>query len=453
MPKPATSARPRPATADAVAPALDLAACTRLARRFSLTLVGVVLAVLALATVWRDWQVVVRSAYDAPYLWPVYSGLPVPGTALTPNSPGTTGADFAQVYTAALALDHGESAYRPTTPAYADHWRRPPAYPPLTNWLYVPLSRQPFYVALVVHELGTIFLLLGGAALVLWGAGLARHIWHVVLAMAGLLFLTPIGVTHIERGQFDILVAAALMFAVSMAYLPRFPAVLGVAAGLLGALKWTSLPGLGGFTGMAFLCGPRARRWTYVVVPVVLAVATFSFWSGVQEYRQVVFGYEVNRAPEGVTLRYFLPLLPAKGLAPAVVALLLLLLYVAGPSAASRGRLFAALSLPYALLLTTLSVVFGTISYEYRAVTLLGMMPPLVMWLVQETQAGTRVKAVTAGVFAVFLIIAFRLVCPLTLVNAQAMTAVYAGAALAFFGICLYLLATHPESRFQRYRR
>lgn len=414
-------------------------------RSFCYGVTAVALAVLVVTNIWQTaWRVLYSELVFA-YPQVLYEPMPVPGTAIDAASPGVAGADFSQVYTSALALRHGESAYLPTSPAYADRFHRTPGYPPLTNWIYLPLSFLPYPAALVAHEVGSMLLFLATAAGLLWAMGLIRLVGPMALALGSLLFLSPVGLTFMERGQFDLLVATAMLLCVSCVWLPRGQVPLTLAAGLLGAMKWTALPFLGGFAGIAFLHDQRPRHWAYLLVPVTMVVATVSFGRALLEFWRVIVEFELTPAPVGLTLQHFLPHWPAKVVAPAVVAGLAGLLYVAGPRAA-RPQLLRAICLPAALTLVLLTLLFGTMSFEYHSVTLLGMIPVLIVWLMRAEHVGAWTQGLATAAYGLLLCLAMRVLCPPTLVNSRDMTLICAGAALFFLIQCVHIAFTHPAS-------
>src|SRR5689334_9565215 len=112
----------------------------RIIARFCAAIIWLVLGALAAATVAFEFRLLETSTIGPPYPMTIYEQLATPGTARGPGIRGAAGADFSQVYTSALALRHGESAYRTRNPKFRDRWGRPPGYPPLMNWVGVPLS-------------------------------------------------------------------------------------------------------------------------------------------------------------------------------------------------------------------------------------------------------------------------------------------------------------------------
>lgn len=415
----------------------DPKAHERIASIFCLGVTAVVLAALALGTMYRGFRILL-TANGSSFYYPssIYGIAPLPVADPSAGRATAAGVDFSQVYTSSLALRHGESAYRPKSAGYQDRFGREPGLPPVTNWLYVPLSLLPYGAALMTHTVGSICLLLGIASFVLWKARLARHIARVILVVLGLYFLTPIGVTHLERGQFDLFVAAAILACVACLLLPGGHSGLAIAAGCLGAMKWTAAPFLLCFCALGFLSADRRKRRDFFLVPAVMLVATLAFGSALEEYWPTIQKFEIGAKPFGLTLQHFVPRWAARSVFPAVTLAAAALVRVAGRSPAARGRLFASIGLPFALALEGLSICFGTLSYEYHSVTMLGLVPAVVAWTVRDPGVSRRWKAVTCGVFGVFLCVAFRTV-TLYVFSPVIMTAVYIVVSLLFLGVCV----------------
>jgi hypothetical protein len=393
---------------DSVKSIAETRAADGIVSRFCLGVTSVVVLALVLASVVNSFQTLRTSIVGEQYPRPYYYLLPVLGSSPVPGAPGASGVDFSQVYFAAMALRHGESAYRPSSAQFADPFGRLSGYPPLTNWLFVPLTLLPYHQALEVHVALSLLLFLGTTLFVLAKAGLMRHAGLVVLPLLALYLLTPIGVAHLELGQFDLLVASALLLCVTGWWVGGSRFEFPVLSGFLGALKWTSVPFLGCFSAFGFLVGPRSWRWAFFLIPVVLALGTALFWQGTLEYWPSIEEFELRAMPYGLTLQHFLPRTWAR-LTPLLLTLSLsLLVAVRARSYLERIRAFSAASGPFALSLTNVAVCFGTLSYEYHTVSTLGMVPALVVWTAKAASVSNRVKAVTCAAFGVFLLMAFR---------------------------------------------
>lgn len=415
---------------------------TRIASGFCKGLIAAVLAGLVVAALSHDLELLRASpTKTGAYPAMVYGAYRTPGTAVA-------GADLSDIYMSARALRHGESAYKPTSPAFADGWGRPKNYPPLMYWLYVPVSLLAFWPALIVHTGLLLLALFGASAFVLWNSGLRRHIGWLLLAQAGLFFLTPIGATHIERGQFDLLVAATIAVCFACSFVERGIFILAIATGMAGALKWTSLPFVGCFSAFGFLLSSGRRRWAFFVLPSVTLLATIVFWKSLQEYWVSIRHFDLDAKPAGVTMRHFLPGLPTKVLPVMITLALCVLVWVKARSPAERSRLLVQVGPPFALVLTNLAICFPTISWEYHTVTTLGMLPVLVVWTEKASDVSARVKVLTCALYGIFLITAFRIFNQFWILSPRTMSIVYMTFSGLLLGICVYVvLARAPSYR------
>jgi Glycosyltransferase family 87 len=234
----------------------------RMVRRFFLALIGATFVGLVLAALTQQLVLMRGSAAGQPYPMTIYTPMAVPGMSSDGGASEAAGADFAQVYTSALALRGGQSAYRPTSPEFRDRFGRPSGYPPLTNWVYVPLSFLSYRNALFAHTALSMLFLFGVTALVLYQAKLQHHVGYAVAAQAALVFLTPIGATHLERGQFDLLVAAGTVLCFACSFVAQKSLLpFALITGFVGALKWTGVVFFGCFSALGFLLSSGLRRW------------------------------------------------------------------------------------------------------------------------------------------------------------------------------------------------
>jgi Glycosyltransferase family 87 len=413
---------------------------SRIAAGFCKGLIAAVMAGLVIAAISHDLELLRASrSKTGPYPQMIYTPLATPGT-------GAAGADFVDIYMSAQALRHGESAYKPTTPAFADPFGRLKNYPALMYWLYVPLTLLPFWPALVVHSVASLLALFGATVFMLRKACLDRHIGLVLLAQAGLFFLTPIGATHFERGQFDLLVAAMIALCFACTFVNRGIFVLAIATGMAGAVKWTSVPFLGCFSAFGFLLSSGRRRWAFFVLPCLTLLSTVVFWGSLHEYWESIRFFELNVRPSGLSLRYLLPRLPARLLPVALTLGLAILVWARAGSASERSRLLGDVGAPFAVVLTNLAICYPTFSYEYHTVTALGMLPALVVWTEKATHVPVWVKAVTCALYAVLLIVAFRLLDQLVVLSPRTMSIIYVVFSALFLAICVHVVLAHKRN-------
>jgi hypothetical protein len=405
---------------------------------------GVTLCVLlglASANVRREYDMLRAGIESRPYPSTIYFVLQLPKRSAAQNMlPGATGADFSQVYTSARSLRQGQSAYLNKAGRTTDVFGRPAGYPPLMNWVYVPITDYTYVDALLIHTAlwALVLVLVGG--LFLARTGLQRHWFALTTMMASLYFLTPVGYTHIERGQFDLVVATATVLAMMCVVLPGNHFLLACIAGALGALKWTAVSYLGCFAALGFLVSPNRRRVTFMLIPVLMAVCTFSFWNGVMEYWPTIQKYEIDAEPSGTTFEWFLPRPVVKAIPVLLTLIVAGLVWWRGRSVLERRQLLLAVAAPFSVALMCVAICFGTISYEYHTVAMLGVTPGFVVWLERAPIVRERMRLAAAIAFTVFMPYAYRVFGFGDLWDAQTMTKLYGAFAAYMLCVCTIII-------------
>ena len=378
---------------------------------------------------------------------PYYGFLPVPGTAANGQGYGALGADFAQVYFSSLALQHGQNEYNPQNPAYRDPLGRRPNYPPFTNRLLSPLTRLPYYQALITHDIATFALLITTSGLVLWFSGLGSYIWQIIFVDILLYFYTPLGFAHLERGQFDLLSAVCyLLLIYNILCHKRGAWLYSSGAGILAAIKWSALPFLGTFC-LAALCAARKKERIYHILPLLVVAASILFYlPELKEYWPSLQRYEVQARPTGISFMLLMPAWAAKSLQIASAILIIILIkFKSGAGKKGAAELFRAISLPFAAAMFIQGMCFGTISYEYRIVGLLGIIPGLAIWLDRYgSKIGTISAALTVAGFTAFTISAFRVFYfqfwPIPVFTSPVMAATYLTFSIFFILISIMII-------------
>jgi MFS family permease len=346
-----------------------------------------------------------------------------------PAMQGALGADFSQVYYSAKALHHGESEYAPKSPEFQDRFGRKPNYPPYTNRLYMPLSSLPYYQAVIIHNFLSLGVFLGLAILMLKIVNLQNYIWKSLVFFLLLYFYTPLGFAHFERGQFDLWVASSYLLLFSCFFLRRRYVMPAVAAGLFGALKWSSAPFIGTVSLMAFLGSNWKKSWIFLVPGLVMVLTAIIFLPEVKEYWPSLQRYEFDARPFGISFMYFMPRVAAKGLQIISCGLVIVLTLLLHRGDEGRLAAFKAISFPFALTMFIQGMCYGTISFEYRIVSIFGLLPAYLLWMEKGGIQSTPVKAAMTAFFALFLLVSFRigyfLIWDLPTLSSPAMSASY----------------------------
>ncbi len=381
---------------------------------------------------------------------PYYGILPVPGTA-SPESYGALGADFAQVYFSALAIRHHDNEYTPRNPAYADPLGRRPNYPPLTNRLLIPLTLTNYSTALLIHNAASFILCAGLSAIVLAAFNLGAHIWKIWLLDILFYLYTPLGFAHFERGQFDLLTASAYLLIFSAVFSKRLRVLTCTGSGFLASLKWSSFPFMGTFCAIFLAASNRKTRWIAVLPLLIITLSIIIFPTEIKQYWPSLRRYEIMARPTGVTFMYLMPKLAAKSMQVISAALVMgLLLARTSKNPTLRADIFRAISLPFAMTMFIQGMCFGTISYEYRIVSMLGLIPGVLLWINQVNQINLHLKRLVTALVTIFMITAFRVfhffIWQLPAWEASGMTIIYLCFSLLFLAISIIILIKNTPS-------
>lgn len=366
------------------------------------------------------------------------------------------GADFAEVYVAALAArDIREKG------ASELHSFRPVAYPPLTLWLYGWFRGLAYAQALSLHSLIPLGAFLLAVALVFRRAGLVRHFWKIALLILAVCFYTPAGFSHYERGQFDLYVTIAIFLSLATVYLERAYVPSALFAGFFAALKFSSLPFLGTFSLAAFASDGPGRRRVYLIAPAVIALTLLLFAAELGRFADALNHMEwaadkgivpvgERTAIRGVSFQLILPAFLAKSL-----QLFSMLAFIAAArlghlAPGERHARFLAAALPFALAMVVQGMAYGAGSWEYRIVSLLGIAASFVLW-VENVPGFLRIKTALAAGFALFLLAATRVfhfvIWEKPSWQAPGMSALYLIFSLGCLALSIWLLRTGPCSR------
>jgi hypothetical protein len=324
---------------------------------------------------------------------------------------------------------------------------RKPNYPPFTNRLYMPLSILPYYQAVIIHNFLTLGVFLGLAVLMLKIFNLQCYIWKSIAVFLLLYFYTPLGFAHFERGQFDLWLASSYLLIFSSFFLRRRYILPAIASGLFGALKWSSAPFIGTFSLMAFLGSSRKKGWIFLVPGALMILTAVLFLPEVKEYWPSLQRYEFNANPAGISFMYFMPRTIAKVLQVACCGIVIVLTLLLHRGNERRLAAFKAISFPFALTMFIQGMCYGTISFEYRIVSIFGLLPAYLLWMEQGGVKSTPVKVAMTGFLALFLFVSFRvgyyLIWDLPTLISPAMSAFYlASSAFTLLFTC-YLTVTY----------
>ena len=337
---------------------------------------------------------------------PRYPVLRVPDTPDTARygAENRIAGDFAQVYFPAREFGAG-TAYSERTP---DPWGRQSRYPPAVHWACaVTICLLPYGQASLAHMLVQYVVFAGSFAYAFYALGIARYLPLAFLGVNVGLFLTPVGVSWFERGQFSLYIAAAYTWLLLGVY--RTNAVfLGIAV-LLAFVKWTSFPLFVVVLGAWLLASDRvvfARRVRAALAAVLIFVALFLLFpmQGI-EFLEGAIGQENLLRPDGLSLARAVPRRLVRrcrsrwpswehfGCAPKTP--------VAQSSAGPEGD-FERL-LPFVLGAAILLLLYPTLAFDYSVPCLFGLIPFAIHWARWRSMPEPVVPWLVPAIFFLFI--------------------------------------------------
>ena len=360
----------------------------------------------------------------------------------TPGLAPHHGIDFSQIWLSARKMSAGETVYYPVE---NKTWRREwsSTYHPFIHWLYAPLGRVAFQPALIAHNLAGIAAMLLAAGLALRSAGCGAAFPSVAAAMLAAMYLTPIGLFHLERGQMDVFVATSIICIVALFL--RGGRGWAIAAALVSTLKVQAWIFVGFYWAVgAALWGLRDRNlwWTPGVIlalnlvflrQVLQWVDSFLYVAGNTSY----FGPSFTRTmPEG--LAFALPFVSVA--AVAVTAAAALARGERWRDAGERRALLRRISFPFAATLAVQTICATPVTHDYRLIALLGLLPVLVIWCADGEEIGRWLRGGVCAAFVVLMLFALR-VKPVTALAFVNVAQVLALLSLFFLATTLALAA------------
>ena len=346
--------------------------------------------------------------YPQPY-WPpsrIYTPGITLGMVVRKDQNNPVGSDYVQVYQSAKALSKGKSAYEPGDFSLQDPFWRRPNYPPLVNWAYIPFVNLYYPTGLALHNFLTLGLFFVLSMLIILQTGTLRFSWKILSIYCLLYFYTPLGYSHYEKGQFDFYAAAAHLLP-SVIFMGNAGLFYFFTSGLMGAFKWSSVPFLGAFSAFAFIANKSKNRWFNLIPLSVIAISILLFWPQFLEYLPSLRMFEMDaKLPLGLSFWQVMPKTLAKSFQIICLVIFSSLFLVYSKRNSSQNN-FANVSVPFGLAMAAQGLCFGSISFEYRVITLLGLVVPLLLW-VEKTDVSLKIKMLISISFAVFLAFVFR---------------------------------------------
>ncbi len=311
---------------------------------------------------------------------------------------GRVGSDFAQVYFPAQDIAHLQDAFNAAKTL--DPWKRPSRYAPLVILACAAtFCRLDFGYACLLHMLFQTLLFYGVLYWALSQLNIRKYFLFALLSINLCLFLTPVGLSWLERGQFSLCLAAGYTV-LMLGLMKRQPAWI-VAAAALSFIKWTSFPAI--FVILAvYLLGSRSLKelksnallvGVFAVTTLLLLALPALFTKGAEPFVEGLIGQELTDVPKGISLLRYEPRLAVK-----LMPLALILLGYLNARSADTGPGWL---IPYSAGVITIMLIYPTRAYEYGLPSVLGLLAPLLFW---AESAGSARNILRVGLVFAFLV-------------------------------------------------
>ena len=307
------------------------------------------------------------------------------------------GIDFAQVYFPSKTLANLEINY---STGDGDPLKRPSRYAPLIHYLCaISICNLDYGLATFLHMLIQLALFYLSLFYALIKLDLKKYILTSVLLVNYLLFLTPVGISWFERGQFSLYVASAYLWLI-LGLQTRNPFLILLSA-CFSFVKWTSLPFVFVLLAVNILGNVRNRKElkrAFLLAGIFAAVfVLFSlpFISQTKFYLIGLYQQELTSEADGISLMVFLPRTLVKTLPFLLIGL--------GWLAIRRLKEPMQL-IPYFTGAAILLITYPTLAYDYSMPVLMGFIPLLFAWARLPQAANNPVNGLTLILFFFFLL-------------------------------------------------
>lgn len=330
---------------------------------------------------------------------PRYDFMRIPDTGLSRQvgAQGRIAADFAQVYFP--VRDVAELAYtRETLDPFGRSSRLTPFVHHACAWTICRLDYGP---ASVAHVSIQYLVFIGSLVFAFAALNKMRYLPFSILLANTCLFITPVGLAWIERGQFSLYVAAAYLWL--MLGLARQNAVFVALSAVLAYAKLTALPFMFVATGV-WLLGKRGKAALLEAVKIatvlaaILAILFLVYYKEGVLFLWVALRQEYLGSPAGLSLlgiwpRYLVKATP-------------FILLAAGGILAKRLWTDFSDGFPFLLGTAIMLLLYPTKTFDYSVPTLLGFIPLLFWWAGLRVNQGRYRTLVVVWGFVVFLLLA-----------------------------------------------
>lgn len=282
-------------------------------------------------------------------------------------------ADFAQVYFPSRMFEDLEQSY---TGARFDPWNRASRYAPFVHYVcaltYCRLKYGPASLVHIYLQLFLFYISFIAAFVIL---KITRYLPFGILFVNICLFLTPVGLSWFERGQFSLYVAIAYLF-VTLGMLKRNP-IWFLLGGFFAFIKWTTFPVLFVLLSVFIWAAgsfKKIKSNLLLALPLAAIVIALFAWFPKDGYFFVIglYNQETLVEPVGISLARVLPVIWVKLIPLALIAL--------GIFHVRQYRDTPEGMLPFVGGTCILMIMYPTISFDYNLPALFFFIPFVIYW-------------------------------------------------------------------------
>ncbi|MGA7192254.1 MAG: hypothetical protein WBW94_01395 [Anaerolineales bacterium] len=336
---------------------------------------------------------------------PIYGIERIPAgkkVAIKYHAQNRLGVDFAQIYFPAQQPNLLGNSYNENTTL--DPAQRPSRYAPLVEYICaMTICKLDFGYASFWHMVIQILLFFLVSYLAFRSLGFKHYFWIFVLFADCCMFLTPVGVTWFQLGQFSLYVAAGYLLL--LWGLLRKNIVLILLSALFAFVKWTSLPFSFVALSVYILNSKNRKELQFSLLAAFLFGAVFVLLSLPFFYESIPFiqgllYQESHKIPQGLSLAIYLPKYIVKSL-PFVLS-------IVGYFIARFNKNDFIDLFPFLIGSSIVLLLYPTLAFDYSAPIMLGLIPLIIFWFRahQENLSSIRIGQALVCIFLLFIVIA-----------------------------------------------
>ena len=302
-----------------------------------------------------------------------FERIPASQSAEATHAQNRLAIDFAQIYFPSRQFASLGENYRTGA---LDPLQRSSRYAPLLHFLCsITLCRLDYGIASLLHMAIQTLLFYFVLIYSFITLKLEKELLPGLFLVNSLLFLTPIGLSWFERGQFSLYVGTSYLLMI-LGFIKKKNALILVSA-LFAFIKWTSFPYISVVLVAAFLNSKsllEAKRTLLLAGAFLLIIITLTFTFPAQsmDFLKGLYQQERFSVPGGISLAKVLPVWIVKFLPIPVIFV--------GWLHARMNRKDFLRSMPFLAGSAVLMLTYPTLAYEYNLPSLLGFIPLFIFW-------------------------------------------------------------------------